>query len=233
MKLGLSYSCQPKLTVSAFLCLCDDIGVVLTDLRPDNGQGWEHSAGDPFTGRGLDVVSLNSRVVLGQGQAAAQIAHLLPARRIGHDVLRVFLAESADSAVIALDLAALAKAGYPPARLAIETHDGFADAKRIADITAAHGTRVIFDTLGLWKIAGPDQMADIRALAPDVVVAHVKGFEIAPDGTTPHAPVATGNWPWTTEILRMLPADCPVILETRHPGFREDLAFLKQEFKAT
>jgi hypothetical protein len=233
MNLGLSYSCQPKLTAAAFLGLCGDIGVMLTDLRPDNGQGWEQSAGDPFAGRGLDVVSLNSRVILGQGQAAAQIAHLLPARRIGHDILRIFLAEGADSAVVAHDLTALAEAGYPPARLAIETHDGFADAKLIADITAAHGTRVIFDTLGLWKIAGPGQMADIHALAPDVVATHVKGFETAPDGTTPHAPVATGNWPWTAEILRMLPADCPVILETRHPGFREDLSFFKQKFKAT
>ncbi|WP_392342130.1 hypothetical protein L0Z64_19360 (plasmid) [Phaeobacter sp. BS23] len=233
MNIGLSYSTQPQMTSTEFLAFCDKLGVLLTDLRPDHGQVWEASPGDPFSAAGMVVMSLNTRIILGQGNALDVLENLASARRIQHRFLRVFLAKGATNTEVARDIAALADAGYDSALLAIETHDGFAGVGRIAEIAERHMTPVIFDTLGLWKISGLDHIAQIEALAGRAVAAHVKGFDVRPDGTTPHTAIGSGNWQWTTRVLRLLPKSCPIIIETRHHDIQGDIQTLQGDWKDT
>lgn len=227
--IGVSYSCRPDVDPATFAQFCADCGVGMTDIRPGNGQGWEAVDGDPFARLRLDVVSLNAPIVLGRGtdKALAGLDRITAARRISHRFLRVFLEAEATEDAVARDLRVLSDVGYAPSRVAVETHNGYADAAQIDNMCARFGSTIILDTLGLWHIAKGVFNDSARMVTSRAAIAHVKGFDPQSGGRTPHIPLRDEPQGWTSQILDLLPPRCPMIVETKASDLVGDINFLK------
>lgn len=226
--IGLSYSCCPHLDAATFVGLCQNLEINVTDVHPGKVQGWQQASSDPFLQAGIHVVSLNSQIVLGRGNARSIFSKIENSRLVQHSFLRVFLEDGAEKVAIEADVLELIEIGYTPKQIAVETHKGYADSDTISTMQSCFGLSVVLDTLGLWHITQGVLSPTARILISNAAIAHVKGFCCETAGQSLHVALNDEDHEWTTKILELLPTGCPLILETKATSLSNDIAILKK-----
>ncbi|MFH8337452.1 hypothetical protein [Streptomyces sp. AM6-12] len=193
------------------------------DLRIGKGHCWERdgirSGIERIQRAGADVFFVGVGWRLGDPAHWPVGEEAVPAE---HPV-KVFCAERPDPALVADQLALAAEAGLEPW---VETHAGGPDVTGLIDLADRTGVGVLFDLLGLAEIGGADH-AQLRALAPFVRAAQVKGFRRTPQGTR-HRPLDPNDLSGLTYLLSLGPLHA-VTVESRAGAPDADLAVLAAE----
>jgi len=190
------------------------------DLRIGKGHGWERDGVRP----GIDRIRRTGAEVffVGVGWRLGDPAHwpLVEEPVPAEYPVKVFCVEHPDPALVAEQLAAAAEARLQPW---VETHAGGPDVPGLIDITERTGVGILVDLLGLAEIGGADR-AQLRALAPFVRAAQVKGFRRTAQGTR-HRPLAPHDLSY---LLDLGPLKA-VTIESRAGTPDADLAVLAAE----
>jgi len=193
------------------------------DLRIGKDHGWERDgvrAGiDRIRRTGADVFFVGVGWRLGDAARWPVGEEEVPAE----DPVKVFCAERPDPVLVGEQLAAAADAGLRPW---VETHAGGPDVTGLIDLTERTGVGVLLDLLGLAEIGGADH-AQLRALAPFVRAAQVKGVHRTSKGTR-HRPLAPHDLSDLSYLLSLGPLHA-VTVESRAGAPDADLAVLAAE----
>ncbi|MEU2060330.1 hypothetical protein [Streptomyces sp. NPDC013455] len=193
------------------------------DLRIGKGHGWERDGVRPGIDRilrtGADVFFVGVGWHLGDPARWPVGEEAVPAEY----PVKVFCVQRPDPALVTEQLAAAAEAGLRPW---VETHAGGPDTAGLIDLADRTGVGVLVDLLGLAEIGGADR-AQLRALAPFVRAAQVKGVLRTPQGTR-HRPLAPHDLSDLSYLLGLGPLHA-VTVESRAGTPDADLAVLAAE----
>jgi len=134
--------------------------------------------------------------------------------------VKVFCVEHPDRSLVSDQLAAATEAGLRPW---VETHAGGPDVSGLIDLAERTGVGVLFDLLGVIEIGGADR-SQLRALAPFVRAAQVKGVRRTEQGTL-HRPLRLPDLSDLVYLLGLGPPR-PMTVESRAGTPGADLAVL-------
>jgi hypothetical protein len=140
--------------------------------------------------------------------------------------VKVFCAADPDPVLVAEQLAVAAAAGLEPW---VETHAGGPDVRGLLELAERSGAGVVLDLLGLAEIGGAST-AQLRALAPFIRAAQVKGVHRAEPGIR-HRPLAPADLAGLLSVLHLAPLRA-VTVESRAGTHDADLVVLADAMRA-
>ncbi len=216
--IGYSSNCIPEATSRELEHLSIEDGASVVDLRLDREQGWE---------RDLSVwASSTIGVVFVSGEA--------PVAPPGLGLVPFRLVVSEDRwrrarQLVEADVASLTGSGR---RVFLETHWSAGSGPRFARAVLELDVEVVADTFGLWRMLdgqGTDPGLS-RVLSERTAAIQVKGVAPGPAGWR-HCPIGRSDPTYLdrlTDLMSTLPRHAPILIESKAPSWRADLAWCRQ-----